>query len=687
MKVSIITVCKNSEKTIEQTIESVAGQTYKEIEYIVIDGASTDSTLNILEKYRTCISVLVSEKDNGLYDAMNKGIAVSTGEIIAILNSDDWYEPNAIETVVMAFASGSADIVYGAMNVVYEDGTQSNWSEGDLEDLPYRMSVPHPAEFVRREVYDRIGNFDIRYQIAADYEFTLRAYAAGMKFQKISARTTFFRDNGLSNVSLEKAAEEVRKISCQYLKYFDEKFIPKIEASYHQRMDYAKIKTWEKELAEVNLVHVHEIADTIHSGRDIIVFGMGIRGKESIRFLKKAGFRIQEIWDNDETKLGTVFEGIPVKKIRSRNEERRFIIISSLFHVEAISRQLETLGYKKEEDFGGYFDLIHSLKETIMKTEADYNISLREDIEWVNKWVEDADKQCRRVLTIGDSVARQYRTCLNDCLKSEGYVADLLAVSYSIFDPRFMKEIEAFLETEEYKYDHILFHVGAHHGYRVRCLNDEGISKLYTDKLLEILHKLDGYCGRLFVVTGTLENEQEYSYVKDDGHNPEIIVRNHLLTNAAKANGWEVIDLNSHMLKSGFRYIDWVHFEDAAKSYIADLLANAVIKKNKNYNISNYIANMREFFEKLSGKSTIYIYGDNRKARILLQYLSRKGILCENIDNGHLGDGQNEKRTEGIIINTISNFREYLFLDKSGMPYITLGKKIYEYMEEYLAVE
>ena len=121
MKVSIITVCYNSAKTIKRTIKSVAEQDYEEIEYIIIDGGSTDGTLDIIDRYKDKISVLVSEPDEGIYDAMNKGIARATGDIIGFMNSDDWYADGAIVAIAEAFKKTEAEIVYGK-TIISENG-------------------------------------------------------------------------------------------------------------------------------------------------------------------------------------------------------------------------------------------------------------------------------------------------------------------------------------------------------------------------------------------------------------------------------------------------------------------------------------------------------------------------------------------------------------------------------------
>jgi glycosyltransferase len=183
MKISIITVVYNNEKSIKDAIDSVLSQTYKNIEYIIIDGSSTDQTINIIKSFESNITKFISEKDAGIYDAMNKGILQATGDIIGILNSDDVYEnSNIIEIVKNEFLKDkNLDILYG--NLIYvekEDITKivRKWISCDY-DLSFfeRGDVPpHPSLFLKREVYNAAGMFNIKYKLAADYEFMLRIF-------------------------------------------------------------------------------------------------------------------------------------------------------------------------------------------------------------------------------------------------------------------------------------------------------------------------------------------------------------------------------------------------------------------------------------------------------------------------------------------------------------------------------
>ncbi len=180
MKISIITATYNNEKTIEQTIQSVINQTYQDIEYIVIDGNSSDNTLKIVDKYRKRISHIISEADNGMYDALNKGIMKATGDVIGFLHADDFYpESSIIEKVEYTFKVYGTQSVYGDLDYVSADNPQKiirKWKSGKfkINELKKGWMPPHPTFFVLRDVYWKYGFFDLNYKIASDYELMLR---------------------------------------------------------------------------------------------------------------------------------------------------------------------------------------------------------------------------------------------------------------------------------------------------------------------------------------------------------------------------------------------------------------------------------------------------------------------------------------------------------------------------------
>lgn len=181
MKISIITPCFNSASTIRDTIESVLSQNYQNVEYVVIDGGSKDETPKIVAEYGHKITKFVSEKDNGIYDAMNKGIKMATGDIVGILNSDDFYISEDILSSVASAFNNNPDVqaVYG--DLLYVDADDANrivrvWNSTSYTDGLFRTGwhLPHPTFFVKKNVYEKYGFFNDNFRIAADYELMLR---------------------------------------------------------------------------------------------------------------------------------------------------------------------------------------------------------------------------------------------------------------------------------------------------------------------------------------------------------------------------------------------------------------------------------------------------------------------------------------------------------------------------------
>lgn len=205
MKISIITVCYNSEKTIENTILSVINQDYENIEYIVIDGNSTDNTLKIINKYKDKINRIVSENDNGIYDAMNKGIRLCNGEIIGFLNSDDYYANNdIINKIVNKFGENSPDAVYGDLEYIHSKTYEviRYWKSGEYKNnlMNSGWMPPHPAFFIKKKIIDKYGSFNLDYSISADYELMLRfIHKNGIKLNYLPETLVKMRFGGKSN--------------------------------------------------------------------------------------------------------------------------------------------------------------------------------------------------------------------------------------------------------------------------------------------------------------------------------------------------------------------------------------------------------------------------------------------------------------------------------------------------------
>lgn len=215
MKISIITITFNSELTVESTIKSVIGQNYKDLEYIIIDGGSRDKTLEIIKKYADNISIFVSEPDNGISDAFNKGINLASGELIGIINSDDILLPGSLNFLAKAI-NKEADIIYG--NIIRwrekENIEKQVYANDNLEVLKHGFSCMfHPSTFIRRKAYEKYGLYKIDLRFCMDRELLLRMFKAGAKFQRLDYTFVKFRVGGASCKNYYKTAFESMNVS------------------------------------------------------------------------------------------------------------------------------------------------------------------------------------------------------------------------------------------------------------------------------------------------------------------------------------------------------------------------------------------------------------------------------------------------------------------------------------------
>lgn len=231
---SIITVAYNSEKTIERTIKSVLSQTYTNFEYIIIDGGSSDRTNDIIKetnkKYNNCIKH-ISEADNGIYDAMNKGIIIAKGKIIGLLNSDDRYFEDTLSNVYESYAKTNGKSVLTG-NIVFESlvGEQvlkNSEKRLKLKFKNFKNGVRHPATFVPKIIYDEIGLFNLDFKIASDAELMIRIYNANYTFTLIDKPLVTMSDGGISNSKgitkqIVKEKSYLLELYCtnKFLKYF-----------------------------------------------------------------------------------------------------------------------------------------------------------------------------------------------------------------------------------------------------------------------------------------------------------------------------------------------------------------------------------------------------------------------------------------------------------------------------------
>ncbi len=220
-RLTIVTVTYNAAHTVAHAVESVLGQDYPNLEYIVVDGQSTDGTMAVLEKYRPRLAALISEPDAGIYDAMNKGLRRATGEVVGLLNADDFYTaPDVLSLVMAALHTSGADALYADLEYVrahQPDQVVRRWRAGAYDRRQFRLGwmPPHPTFFVRRKYYQQLGYFDTTLRSAADYELMLRfLYRHELRATYLPMTTVRMRTGGVSNRSLGhrlRANQEDRK--------------------------------------------------------------------------------------------------------------------------------------------------------------------------------------------------------------------------------------------------------------------------------------------------------------------------------------------------------------------------------------------------------------------------------------------------------------------------------------------
>jgi len=218
MKISIVTVCYNSENYIRDSIESVLQQDYQNVEYIIIDGGSTDKTTEIIQEYTEELAYFISEPDKGIYDAMNKGIAVSTGDYVGILNSDDFFTHGSVLSEVAGFAKSDKDMILGSVQFVkpeckdvvtriYKSTFFSPWM------LRFGLMPPHPGAYVKRDLYIQNGFYKVGFKIAADFEYMVRSlFRKKASYVKSGTPWVCMREGGISTSGFSSYALSTKEM-------------------------------------------------------------------------------------------------------------------------------------------------------------------------------------------------------------------------------------------------------------------------------------------------------------------------------------------------------------------------------------------------------------------------------------------------------------------------------------------
>ena len=342
-KLSIITVCYNSEKTIERTIKSVITQDYTDYEYIIVDGGSTDGTIDIIRKYSPYITRWISEPDEGIYDAMNKGIQLSSGELIAFINSDDWYVEGAFKAVANCYSdNGEYDLIYGDVFQIENGEKQEvSYKKSDLKQLYVRFFIIHQAIFVKNSLM-KAYLFDTEYDVAADYDFVLKLYKSGRVFYHLDRPIVYFSPGGYSNANSAKLASEYKKISLAAIADDQEmksKYEKAIEDHYYSTMYLVY-----KDQNDFSTYASKWIENKFDKNCFYFIFGAGVTGRRCLKILRNGGVRHVFFVDNDKEKQGESIDGaciIPPDRLRRKRNVK--IVISSLANETGIRKQLNSI--------------------------------------------------------------------------------------------------------------------------------------------------------------------------------------------------------------------------------------------------------------------------------------------------------------------------------------------------------
>lgn len=337
-RLTVVTVCRNSIEYIERAIKSVLHQSYKNIEYIIIDGSSSDGTIEVIKKYSPYISYWISEPDQGVYQAMNKGIKAATGDLIGFLSSNDWYAEGALSAIADKYDETHADVIYG--DAVVYDGekiTHQDYSKAKLEDSFYYMTVIHPAFFVKTDIQKKYG-FDESYRICADYKFFMQVYRDSYQFAYTKQDIIHYYLGGISS-DREKTSIEDRRASYEVLGEEKWRYTKGIEKVFFENFYFYP------EVFIKNGFGRGWIRKNMNSEEDIYIFGTGNIGEKAYYCLQDAGMRLVCFVDNAKSKQGTKYHDLPIISLESlRQFQKGIIFISSYDYADEIEVQLLSSG-------------------------------------------------------------------------------------------------------------------------------------------------------------------------------------------------------------------------------------------------------------------------------------------------------------------------------------------------------
>ncbi|WP_155838533.1 glycosyltransferase family 2 protein [Butyrivibrio proteoclasticus] len=363
-KISVITVTKNCQKTIERTIKSVLAQENEEYEYIIIDGASTDGTVDIIKKYSDKLSFWVSEPDLGIYDAMNKGIRKSTGDLAFFLNGDDYLlNKNTLEHVRREY-EGDNTILIG--RVRYGNKVSEIYSDVTPKSMYYDIFYPHQATFIPKYVFDKIGLYSLEYHISGDFEWICRAISSGFRLKWIDYEISEFSLGGLSS-SLQCIIDEYN-ISSKYMVLTNDMYLKDMK-----NKSIEKGKTYFFRYVLRGLEYVKPAREIlldigIEAGNTIQIWGAGFWADLFISFFRNCDIFVDNVFDSNSDKRKIL--GVPVTKY-SKNKTN-MIVVSTELYDEEISQKLIDEGFMEGRDFVSFHKLRDKMIQIFDTKNEDY---------------------------------------------------------------------------------------------------------------------------------------------------------------------------------------------------------------------------------------------------------------------------------------------------------------------------
>jgi len=334
-KISIITACYNAENTIEQAIQSVLGQTYENIEYIIVDGASTDGTMEIVEKYRNKIDVVVSESDKGVYDAFNKGVGLATGDFINFMNADDYFSTNTILEKIVSHILNHPNLMLLHGNVKAIDETTGHWhyrgQSLSFKDFEKGQMCPHQSVFTRRELFTEFGGFNLAYKILADVDFTIKCFKKYEEYIKyVPIEVAHFRLGGLSS-SLQHEKNMHYENAIIHFNHFGN--IPDYVKGSLENFETSHINSTYQQWLESFLIGRKRLGNL--DNLRIAIFGTKKNATYLYHDLKERGGEVVCFLDNDDRMHNQLLHDIPINSPSNLIEDEVDAIVISIERYDA----------------------------------------------------------------------------------------------------------------------------------------------------------------------------------------------------------------------------------------------------------------------------------------------------------------------------------------------------------------